>query len=70
MSTREQLSQTGLRWLEALTGSAGVIEGGPHTVRVADAPLGSEVARFIAVVPDADNRFPRARAGEGEVFAG
>jgi malonate decarboxylase gamma subunit len=54
----------GLRWLEALTGSAGLLDSGPGTVRVADAPLGTEVARFIAVVPDPDNRFPRARAGE------
>lgn len=58
------LSAIGLRWLEALTGSAGLLESPPRTVRVADAPLGAEVARFIAVVPDPDNRFPRARAGE------
>lgn len=54
----------GERWLEALTGSSGLLEQGPRTVRVADAPLGSEVARFIAIVPDPDNRFPRARQGE------
>jgi malonate decarboxylase gamma subunit len=54
----------GLRWLEALTGSVGLLEAPPRTVRVADTPLGAEVARFIAVVPDPDNRFPRARAGE------
>ena len=64
MSTREALSQTAARWLEALSGSAGVLEAGPRTVRVADAALGPELARFIAVVPDAANRFPRARAGE------
>jgi len=60
----DALSAIGLRWLEALTGSAGLLESPPRTVRVADAPLGAEVARFIAVVPDPDNRFPRARAGE------
>lgn len=54
----------GLGWLEALTGSAGLLDAGPRTVRVVDAPLGAEVARFIAVVSDPDNRFPRARAGE------
>jgi malonate decarboxylase gamma subunit len=58
------LSQVGLTWLEALTGSGGLLDAPPRTVRVADAPLGGERARFIAVVPDADNRFPRARAGE------
>lgn len=60
----DPLSAIGLRWLDALTGSAGLLESPPRTVRVADAPLGAEVARFIAVVPDPDNRFPRARAGE------
>ena len=58
------LSHIGLTWLEALAGSAGLSGELPRTVRVADAPLGAERARFIAVVPDADNRFPRARAGE------
>jgi malonate decarboxylase gamma subunit len=58
------LSQVGLTWLEALAGSAGLLDAPPRTVRVADAPLGGARARFIAVVPDADNRFPRARAGE------
>ena len=58
------LSRIGLTWLEALAGSAGLTGEPPCTVRVADAPLGAERARFIAVVPDADNRFPRARAGE------
>ena len=58
------LSRIGLTWLEALAGSAGLTGEPPRTVRVADAPLGAERARFIAVVPDADNRFPRARAGE------
>jgi malonate decarboxylase gamma subunit len=51
-------------WFDALTGGAGVILSGPRSVCVADAALGSETARFIAVVPDAQNRFPRARAGE------
>ncbi len=60
----DTLPAIGLTWLEALTGSAGLLDSPPRTVRVADAPLGAEVARFIAVVPDPDNRFPRARAGE------
>ena len=58
------MNSLGLTWLEALTGSVGLLESPPRTVRVADAPLGAEAARFIAVVPDPDNRFPRARAGE------
>lgn len=55
---------SGARWLEALAGGAALHEHGPRTVRFADAPLGAEPARFIAVVPDAANRFPRARQGE------
>lgn len=57
-------SARGLCWFEALTGQPGLLASGPRTVRVADAPLGAETARFVAVVPDAVNRFPRARCGE------
>ncbi|HWW31843.1 MAG TPA: biotin-independent malonate decarboxylase subunit gamma [Steroidobacteraceae bacterium] len=64
MSVADTPPGVGLRWLEALTGSDGLVDSAPRTVRVADAPLGAEVARFIAVVPDPGNRFPRARAGE------
>ena len=64
MSTADPRSATGARWLEALTGSPGLLDAPPRTVRVADAPLGAEVARFMAIVPDPENRFPRARAGE------
>jgi malonate decarboxylase gamma subunit len=58
------LSQRGRIWFEALTGGAGVVASGLRSVCVADAALGGAPARFIAVVPDAQNRFPRARAGE------
>jgi malonate decarboxylase gamma subunit len=64
VSAAEPLSARGLRWLEALTGQSGLLQVPPRTVRVADAPLGAEGVRFIAVVPDAENRFPRARHGE------
>jgi malonate decarboxylase gamma subunit len=58
------LSGRGLTWLRALTGQDGTLRAAPRTVRVADASLGQQTARFIAVVPDAANRFPRARHGE------
>ena len=64
MSAGNPRSATGARWLEALTGSPGLLDSPPRTVRVADAPLGAELARFMAIVPDPGNRFPRARAGE------
>ena len=50
-------------WLSALAGPGTAVEG-TSTVLAADAPLGGEAARFIAVVPDPANRFPRARHGE------
>jgi malonate decarboxylase gamma subunit len=64
MTTEASLSQRGRIWFEALTGGAGVVAGGLRSVCVADAALGGAPARFIAVVPAAHNRFPRARAGE------
>ena len=64
MSTESSPSQRGRLWFEALTGGAGGVVSGLRTLCVADAPLGGEAARFIAVVPDAQNRFPRARGGE------
>jgi malonate decarboxylase gamma subunit len=57
-------SSRGRIWLEALADSDGVLPRGPRSVRVADGVLAQESARFIAVVPDAANRFPRARHGE------
>ena len=51
-STRGQI------WFDALTGRASSDDAGP--VRSADATLGDTTARFIAVVPDPQNRFPRA----------
>jgi malonate decarboxylase gamma subunit len=58
------LSRRGAVWLDALTRSAPLVEGYPASVRVADATLAGEQARYIAVVPDPDNPFPRARSGE------
>ena len=64
MGTDLSVSGRGLRWFEALTGLEGLLDVGPRTVRVADSRLGEEIARFIAVVADPANRFPRARQGE------
>ncbi len=54
----------GARWLGALTASAPALAGYPPSVQVVDAALAGEPARYIAVVPDPDNRFPRVRQGE------
>jgi len=62
--TQAILSKRGAVWLDALTRSAPLQSGYPASVRVVDAQLGGEPARYIAVVPDPDNAFPRARSGE------
>jgi len=64
MSEESDRSRRGRIWFDALTGGAAAPSSGLRSVCVADGALGSETARFIAVVPDAQNRFPRARAGE------
>jgi malonate decarboxylase gamma subunit len=64
MSGGSGLSRRGRIWFDALTGGAAANLSSLKSVCVADAALGGETARFIAVVPDAQNRFPRARGGE------
>jgi malonate decarboxylase gamma subunit len=59
-----QPSKRGAVWLARLTGGAAALPGYPASVRVVDAELAGQPARYIAVVPDPDNRFPRARGGE------
>jgi malonate decarboxylase gamma subunit len=54
----------GRTWLEALAGRVPKPSPLAASVLVADAMLGERNARFIAVVPDPQNRFPRARHGE------
>ncbi|QGQ45499.1 biotin-independent malonate decarboxylase subunit beta [Metabacillus sediminilitoris] len=53
----------GHTWFDLLRGDAMEI-GDLSSVRVADGVIGEKKVRFIAVVPDVNNRFPRARKGE------
>jgi malonate decarboxylase gamma subunit len=58
---------TGVRgtvWFRAFTGHASPMIGDPNSVLTGDAPLGSDHARFLCVVPDPHARFPCARHGE------
>ncbi len=57
-------STRGSFWLAELTHYADPVPGYPDSIRVVDASLAGQPARFIAVVPDPHNRFPRARNGE------
>lgn len=61
MNTATKLSR-GQIWLAALAGPAQ--PGDSASVLSADAELAGDSARFIAVVPDPENHFPRARHGE------
>src|SRR5580693_4183808 len=47
-------------WFDALTSNERSATGNDGPIRSADAPLGDTRARFIAIVPDPHNRFPRA----------
>ncbi|CAM3435518.1 biotin-independent malonate decarboxylase subunit gamma [Polaromonas hydrogenivorans] len=60
----------GATWLAALTGNATGLPGYPPSVRVVDAPLAGQPARYIAVVPDAESSYPRARTGETGLVEG
>jgi biotin-independent malonate decarboxylase gamma subunit len=51
----------GRDWFERLTGAT---TGPIGSVLSAEADLGAEPARFVAVVPDPAGEFPRARGGE------
>ncbi|MEX1031060.1 MAG: biotin-independent malonate decarboxylase subunit beta [Paenibacillaceae bacterium] len=54
----------GRTWFEALAGVARQEVVGAPSVLCADGMLANENVRYIAVVPNPDNRFPRARHGE------
>lgn len=63
-------SQRGLNWFKALSANAAEVVGLPHSIKAADGVLGNQPVRFLAVVADADNRFPRARGGEVGLLEG
>jgi malonate decarboxylase gamma subunit len=51
-------------WLEILAPNAKRLEGLCPSVQAADGELNGEAVRFVAVVPDANNHFPRAAKGK------
>jgi malonate decarboxylase gamma subunit len=64
MSANAAPSSRGRTWFHALAGRTRPVETGLGSVLVADATLADEVVRLLAIVPDPQNRFPRARHGE------
>ncbi|MDO7927163.1 biotin-independent malonate decarboxylase subunit gamma [Pseudomonas sp. KFB-139] len=63
-------SPRGLNWFNALSAQAREVVGLPASVKAADGSLGNRPVRFLAVIADADNRFPRARNGEVGLLEG
>lgn len=57
-------------WLETLVPNAKRIEGLCPSVQAADGELNGETVRFVVVVPDANNHFPRAAKGEVGLLEG
>jgi malonate decarboxylase gamma subunit len=63
-------STRGLQWFNALAANAAEVTGLPTSVKAADGKLGDQQARFLAVVADPANRFPRAQNGEVGLLEG
>ena len=57
-------------WLETLAPNAKRVAGLCPSVQAADGELNGEAVRFVAVVPDANNHFPRAAKGEVGLLEG
>jgi malonate decarboxylase gamma subunit len=64
MSTTTLPSSRGRTWFQALGEKAQPVDTGLGSVLVADAIWRCERVRLLAIVPDPQNRFPRARHGE------
>lgn len=64
------MSNRGLTWLNALTANGTAAAGYTPSVKVVDGAIGDQKARFIAVVTDENNAFPRARQGEVGLLEG
>lgn len=60
----EKVMSRGRIWFEKLTGISNPKVGDVPSVLCADVELGDELVRYIAVVPNPNSRFPRARKGE------
>ena len=64
MSNEKTISTRGRTWFEALAGKQARHVTSVSSVLVADTTLQKERVRFLAIVPDPDNRFPCARQGQ------
>jgi biotin-independent malonate decarboxylase gamma subunit len=62
--SEKTISLRGRIWFEALAGKQAKHVPSVPSVLVADTTLQKERVRFLAIVPDPDNRFPCARQGQ------
>lgn len=65
-----QVAERGRIWFEALSAQGTDVAGLPASVLARDVQLDNRAARVIAVVPDVNNHFPRARNGEVGLLEG
>lgn len=65
-----QTNSRGATWLNKLAPDAQRMSGLCPSVQVADSQLNGESVRFISVIPDADNHYPRASKGEVGLLEG
>lgn len=64
LTIQEGTPSRGRTWIKALAGIANTWNDEVPSVLCVDAELKGELVRYIAVVPNPDSRFPRARKGE------
>lgn len=64
------IEHRGANWFDALTKEATVRNGQTASVKVADGQLDGRAARFLAVVPNANNPYPRAAGGQVGLLEG
>ncbi len=65
-----ETTSRGATWLAALTDGAAPLAGYPPSVQVVDGTLAEQRCRYISVLPDAVNAWPRVRTGEIGVIEG
>ena len=70
MSNEKTISTRGRIWFETLVGKQAQHLPSVPSVLVADTTLQKERVRFLAIVPDPENRFPCARQGQVGVQEG
>jgi len=70
MSTSQHTFSRGNYWFTQLASGARHVSGLCASVKAADGKLGEHDVRYIAVIPDAENRYPRAAAGEVGLLEG